>query len=99
MLKFDRTAGKRSFCLFAALALPLIASGQSPKLIPTPREFHADSLFPIATATVTVAGSDANANDANAEDLFTARDLTHALVADGIHTASPTGTPDLTVTL
>ncbi|HEX4650650.1 MAG TPA: glycoside hydrolase family 20 zincin-like fold domain-containing protein [Granulicella sp.] len=78
----------------ALLALPAFAQSSAPKLIPAPRELHAESLTPIASATVTVAG-----NDANDEDLFTARDLTHALAHDGIRTAPITGTPDLTITL
>jgi hexosaminidase len=101
MPKFDRTAGKRSFRLAAALlciASPAIAQSSAPKLIPAPRELHAESLLPIATATVTVARADTN-DDSNPEDLFTARDLTRALRADGIRTAPTTGTPDLTVTL
>lgn len=103
MPNFARLAGKRSLCLPTALlflASSAFAQSSAPKLIPTPRELHAESLLSVTSATVTVAATEASANpDSNSEDLFTARDLTRTLAHDGIRTPPTTGAPDLTVTL
>jgi hexosaminidase len=95
MPTFVRLAGKRSFCALLTLALlvPAAALAQStPKLIPAPRELHATTLLPFTSAIVV-------APDANADDLFTTRDLTQTLAADGIRTPPSAGAPDLTIDL
>jgi hexosaminidase len=99
MHEIERLPSTRSFCrplaalLTLALLTPALAQN-APKLIPAPRELHAAALIPIASATVVVPGP-----EANSEDLFTARDLTQALAADGIQMAPAVGAPDLTIDL
>ncbi len=80
-----------TFALCLSLALPLCAQ-TAPTLTPQPRELQSTTLFPIASATVTVPGGDA-------EDLFAAQNLTAALTADGIAVAPTAGTPDALITL
>ena len=73
------------------LALASSLAAQTPALIPAPREIHASTLSPIASATVVAAVP------ATSEDLFTAQDLTQTFNAEGILT--PTSAPGITVTL
>jgi hexosaminidase len=95
----ERLHATRSFrprltALFAAatLALPLTASGQSPKLIPAPRELHADALVPVTSVTVVTP-------EADPDDLFAVRDLTQTLAANGIRIAPANASAGLTITL
>ena len=100
MPNFDRLAGKRSFCLPATLLLlasSAFSQSTAPKLIPAPRELHATTLLPFASATVVAPNT--NRPEANSADLFTARDLTQTLTDDGIRTPPAAGSPDLTIDL
>src|SRR5271168_3604043 len=106
MPNFDRTAGKRSFRLAAALLLlassASSASAQSgaPKLIPVPRELHADALLPFTSATIVFnAPASPQTTIPGAEDLFTAQDLTQALATEGVQIGSCTGAHCLSIAL
>jgi hexosaminidase len=77
----------------ALLAAPTLLSAQSaPILSPQPRELHPAALLPIHTARILAPSGDI-------DDLFTAQNLTPALIQRGLKIAPPNEAADLTILL